>query len=98
MNPTTFKANPKATMPAARVVAWFGQRGEAIQRKHIVKHRVGTIITEEGERLPALAVVLKCGGWSSHLDTVKGEIDLYPLQSMACELYDSIADCDEARS
>lgn len=67
----------------AMTVQWFGERGREIQPSHILKHRSGTLIDYDGKPQRAIAVVIKD-------DTQPSEIDLYCLNSLCAELYDSI--------
>ena len=82
----TFKADVKQTTKTKAIVNWFGNRGEPLKPRDIKFHQTGTV---EGEHR-GIAVVIDTKGRLDHLDTVKGEVDIYCTNSMCCELYDSI--------
>ena len=82
----TFKANAIQNAKKSTIVNWFGNRGEPLKTSDIKFHQAGTV---EGEHR-GIAVVIDTKGRLSHMDTVKGEVDIYCTDSMCCELYDSI--------
>ena len=82
----TFKANTIQDTKKTAIVNWFCNRGEPLKPSDIKFFQVGTV---EGEHR-GIAVVIDTKGRLDHLDTVKGEVDIYCTDSMCCELYDSI--------
>lgn len=66
-----------------QTLEWFGERGVSVSWRDLTFHRSGILIDYEGKPQKAIAVVIKG-------DTRTGEVDLYCVDSMYCELYDSI--------